>query len=54
MVEAVVRKDLDGDRQLFPPKHLLQTAAGIVFLERNADFQQPMCAGYKYSETHSA
>jgi hypothetical protein len=44
-VEAVAHKDLGGDRQLFPPKHLLQIAVGIVFLERNVDFHQPMCAG---------
>jgi hypothetical protein len=35
MIEVVTHKDLQ-DRQLFQPKYLLKTAAGIVFLERNA------------------
>jgi hypothetical protein len=35
-VEAVVHKDLEGDHQLFLPKHLLQIAVGIVLLEWNA------------------
>jgi hypothetical protein len=33
IVEAVAHKDLGGDRQLFPPKKLLQIAVRIVFLE---------------------
>jgi hypothetical protein len=53
IVKAVAHKDPGGDRQWFPPKHLLQTAIGIVFLERNVNFHQPMCAGYEYSKSHS-
>jgi hypothetical protein len=53
VVEAVAHKDPGGNRQLFPPKHLLQTAVGIMFLEINVDFHQPMCAGYEYSKSHS-
>jgi hypothetical protein len=47
MVEAVAHEDLEGDRQLFPSKHLLQSAAGIMLLERNVDFHKPLYAGYK-------
>jgi hypothetical protein len=35
IVEVVAHKDLRGDNQLFPQQHLLQTAVGIMFLERN-------------------
>jgi hypothetical protein len=52
-VKAVAHKDLGGDRQLFPPKHLLPTAVGIVFFESSVDFHEPMCAGYEYSKSHS-
>lgn len=45
-VEAVAHKDLGGDHQLFPRKYLLPTADKIVFLQRNMDFQQPLCAGH--------
>jgi hypothetical protein len=45
VVEAVAHKDLERDCQLFPPKHILQTAVGIAYIERNVDFHQPMCAG---------
>jgi hypothetical protein len=38
VAEAVTHEGLGGDSQLFLTKHILQTAAGIVFLERNADF----------------
>jgi hypothetical protein len=38
IAEAVAHKDLEGDRQVFPPKHLLQAAAGILFLEKNMIF----------------
>jgi hypothetical protein len=31
--EVVAHKDLGGDNQLFPHQHLLQTAAGNMFLE---------------------
>jgi hypothetical protein len=31
-----------GDCQLFSPKHLLQTAVRIVFLERGMDFLEPI------------
>jgi hypothetical protein len=41
-VKATAHKDL-VDHQTFMPKHLLKTAIGIVFLERNEDFHQPMC-----------
>jgi hypothetical protein len=43
-VEAVARKDLGGDHQLFPPKYLLQTTDEIVFLQRNVDFHHTLCA----------
>jgi hypothetical protein len=35
-VVVVARKDPGGDNQLFTNQHLLQTAVGIMFLERNA------------------
>jgi hypothetical protein len=44
-VKMVAHKDLGEDHQLFLPKHLLLTVVGIVFLERNMDFHQPVCAG---------
>jgi hypothetical protein len=52
-VEVVAQKDLGGDHQIFLPKHLLQTAAGILFLEGNEDFRQSMCAGYEFSKSHA-
>jgi hypothetical protein len=52
-VEVVADKVLGGDRQLFPPKHLLKTGSGIAFLERNVNFHQPTSAGYEYSKSLS-
>jgi hypothetical protein len=40
-IQAVAHKDLRGDRKFFPPKRLLQTAAGIVFPERMWIFVSP-------------
>jgi hypothetical protein len=48
IVKVVAYNDRGGACQLFPPKHLLQIAVGTVFLERNVDFHQPTCTGYKY------
>jgi hypothetical protein len=52
IVEAVARKGLGGNLQLFLSKHLLHTAVCIMFLEMNVDYQLT-CAGYEYSKSHS-
>jgi hypothetical protein len=49
-VEAVAFRDPRGDQQFFSPKYLLQTAAGIMFLEGTIDVLQPICPSYKYSK----
>jgi hypothetical protein len=53
IVVAAARKDLGGGRKLLPPKHLLQTTPAIVFLEKNVDFHQHVCAGYEFSKSNS-
>lgn len=45
IVKVDVHKDQGRNSQLFLPKHLLKTAVGIVFPERNVDFK--VCAGCK-------
>jgi hypothetical protein len=46
IAEVIAHKYPGGSLQLFLPKHLLQTAVGNMFLERNVDFYQSICIGY--------
>jgi hypothetical protein len=41
IVDVVAHKDLGGDHQLYPPKHLLQMAARTMFLKRMWVFISP-------------
>jgi hypothetical protein len=43
IVETVTHKDLGGNQQVFLPKHVLQTAVGIMFVENNVDLRQLVC-----------
>jgi hypothetical protein len=53
LVEALALKSLGGERHLHPPKYLLQSADGIVLLERNVHLHQHTFAGYLCSKSHS-